>query len=51
MTDQACIVACHKLTSEYDHNQLSMEEHLEAVRKLKEQSLKGRTALALPHVP
>ena len=51
MTDQAYIAAYQKLTSEYDNNQLSMEEYLEAVRKLKEEYLKGRTDLALPVVP
>jgi len=51
MTDEAYIAAHQKLTREYDDNQLSMEEYLEAVRKLKEQYLKGRTDLALPVVP
>jgi len=51
MTNQAYIEAYQKLTSEYDNNQLSMEEYLEAVRKLKERYLKGRTGIALPPVP
>lgn len=51
MTDEAYIASYQKLSGKYNDNQSSMEEYLNAVQKLKEQYLKGRTNLELPVVP
>lgn len=51
MTDEAYIAAYREITSRYDNNQSSMEEYLDAIQKLKEQYLKGRTSTVLPVVP
>jgi hypothetical protein len=51
MTDEAYIAAYQKLTREYQDNQLSMEDYLTAVEKLKAEYLKGKTGAALPVVP
>ena len=51
MTDAAYIAAYQKLNREYADNQLSMEEYLTALEKLKAEYLKGRTGVTLPVVP
>lgn len=51
MTDEAYITAYRKLASQYDNNQTSMGEYLNAVQKLKEQYLEGKSNTALPTVP
>jgi hypothetical protein len=51
MTDEAYIAAYQKLASQYDNNQTSMGEYLNAVQKLQEQYLKGKSNTALPVVP
>jgi len=50
MTDQAYIAAYKKLASQYEDNQLSMEEYLAAIQKLRAQYLKGKTSTVLPVV-
>ncbi len=50
MTDQAYITAYKKLASQYDENQLSMEDYLAAIQTLKAQYLKGKTSTVLPVV-
>jgi hypothetical protein len=39
------------IAGRYVNNQTSMEDYLEAMRKLKETFLKGKTGTALPVVP
>ena len=51
MTDQDYLEIYRKLSDKYDNNQSSMVEHLEAMKKLKENYLKGRTETTLPAVP
>ena len=51
MTDEAYIAAYRKLTGQYQDNRSSMEEYLDAIQKLKQEYLKGRTGAALPVVP
>jgi hypothetical protein len=51
MTDQDYIAAYQKIAGKYENNQSSMEDYLEAMKKLKETYLKGRTETALPVVP
>lgn len=51
MTDEAYITAYQKLASQYDNNETSMGDFLNAVQKLKEQYLKGKGNAALPVVP
>lgn len=51
MTDQAYIAAYQKIAGKYENNQTTMEDYLEAMKKLKESYLKGRTETALPVVP
>jgi len=50
LTDEAYIAAYKKLASEYDDNQLSMQEYLSALEALKVRYLKGRSSTALPVV-
>jgi len=50
LTDQAYIDAHKKLASEYDDNQLSMQEYLSALEELKTRYLKGRSTTVLPVV-
>jgi hypothetical protein len=50
LTDQAYIVAYKKLASEYDDNQLSMQEYLSALAALKARYLTGRSNAVLPVV-
>jgi len=50
LTDQAYIAAYKKLATEYDDNQLSMQDYLSALEELKARYLKGRSSTALPVV-
>ena len=51
MNEPEYIAAYRKIADSYENNQTSMEDYLEAMRKLKETFLKGRTGTALPVVP
>ena len=51
MTEQAYIAAYQKIADKYENNQSTMEDYLEAMKKLKESYLKGRTEATLPAVP
>jgi hypothetical protein len=51
MTEQAYIAAYQKIAGKYENNQSTMEDYLEAMKKLKESYLKGRTETTLPAVP
>lgn len=52
MTDAAYIAAYQKLTSDYQNNQTTMNDYLDAVQLLKDEYLKGRKSdAALPVVP
>jgi len=51
MTDQAYIAAYQKIADKYENNQSTMEDYLEAMKKLKESYLKGRAETTLPVVP
>ena len=51
MTDQAYLETYRKLADKYENNQSSMEEYIEAMQKLKENYLKGRTETTLPAIP
>ncbi|MDH5535503.1 MAG: hypothetical protein OEZ08_08040 [Betaproteobacteria bacterium] len=50
MTDQAYIAAYKRLSSQYDDNQLSIEEYLTAIQQIKAQYLKGKTTTVVPVV-
>ncbi|MBX9903089.1 MAG: hypothetical protein K2Y31_01945 [Burkholderiales bacterium] len=51
MTDQDYIAAYQKIAGKYENNQSSMEDYLEAMKKLKEQFFKDNAAGVLPAVP
>lgn len=51
MTDEAYIAEYQKLASQYSNNQTSMGDYLNAIQKLKDQYLKGKSNAALPVVP
>lgn len=51
MTDQDYITAYQKIAGKYENNQSTMEDYLEAMKKLKEKYLKDNTAGVLPVVP
>ncbi len=51
MTDEAYIAAYQKIAGKYENNQSTMEDYLEAMKKLKESYLKGRTEATLPVLP
>ena len=51
MTEQAYVAAYQKIAGKYENNQSTMEDYLEAMKKLKESYLKGRTDTTLPAVP
>jgi hypothetical protein len=51
LTDADYVSAYRKLASQYDDNQLSMQEYLSALQVLKERYLKGKSSSALPVVP
>jgi hypothetical protein len=51
MTEQAYVAAYQKIAGKYENNQSTMEDYLEAMKKLKETYLKGRTETTLPAVP
>ena len=48
MTDEAYITAYRKIADKYENNQSSMEDYLEAMKKLKETFLKDRAGATLP---
>jgi hypothetical protein len=51
MTDQEYVASYQKIAGKYENNQSSMEDYLEAMRKLKEKYLTGKTGATLPVVP
>jgi len=51
MNEQAYIAAYQKIAGKYENNQSTMEDYLEAMRKLKEAYLKDKAGAALPVVP
>jgi hypothetical protein len=51
MTDKDYIASYQKIADKYENNQTTMEDYLEAMRKLKETFLKGKADTALPVVP
>lgn len=51
MTDKDYIASYQKIADKYENNQTTMEDYLEAMRKLKESFLKGKTETALPTIP
>jgi len=51
MTEQDYITAYQKIAGKYENNQSTMEDYLEAMRKLKEKFLKDKPGTALPAVP
>lgn len=51
ITEQAYIAAYQKIADKYENNQSTMEDYLEAMKKLKESYLKGRADTTLPAVP
>ena len=51
MTEQAYIAAYLKIAGKYENNQSTMEDYLEAMKKLKETYLQGRARTPLPVVP
>lgn len=51
MTDPEYIAAYQKIAGKYENNQSSMEDYLEAIKKLKEKYLKDHAGGTLPTVP
>ena len=51
MNEPEYIAAYRKIADNYENNQTTMEDYLEAMRKLKEIFLKGKNGTALPVVP
>ncbi len=51
MTDQDYITAYQKIAGKYENNQSTMEDYLEAMKKLKEKFFKDNAAGVLPAVP
>ena len=51
MTDPDYIAAYQKITDKYENNQSTMEDYLEAIKKLKEKFFKDNAAGVLPVVP
>ena len=51
MTDKEYIASYQKIADRYENNQTTMEDYVEAMRKLKEAFLKGKTGTVLPVVP
>jgi hypothetical protein len=51
MTDQAYIAAYQKIAGKYENNQSTMEDYLEAMKKLKASYLKDRPGATLPALP
>ncbi|MGA0032638.1 MAG: hypothetical protein ACO3HA_04770 [Burkholderiales bacterium] len=48
MTDPEYLAAYKKIADKYENNQSSMEDYLEAMRKLKEKFLKEKPGVPLP---
>lgn len=51
MTDQDYIAAYQKIAGKYENNQSTMEDYLEAMKKLKEKFHKDKPDTAFPAVP
>jgi hypothetical protein len=51
MNEQEYIAAYQKIAGKYENNQSTMEDYLEAMKKLKEKYLKEKTGATLPVVP
>lgn len=51
MTDPDYIAAYQKIAGKYENNQSTMEDYLEAMKKLKEKYMKEKTDGVLPVVP
>ena len=51
MNEPEYIASYQKIADKYENNQSTMEDYLEAMRKLKETFLKGKTDTTLPVVP
>ena len=51
MTDQDYIAAYQKIAGKYENNQSTMEDYLEAMKKLKEKFLKDKPDTAFPAMP
>jgi hypothetical protein len=51
MNEPEYIATYQKIADKYENNQSTMEDYLEAIRKLKETFLKGKTDTTLPVVP
>jgi hypothetical protein len=51
MNDDAYISSYQKIAAKYENNQTTMEDYLDAIKKLKESYLKGKTNLTLPVIP
>ncbi len=52
MNEPEYIAAYQKIADKYENNQSTMEDYLEAMRKLKENFLKGKkTDTTLPVIP
>jgi len=51
MTDHEYITAYQKIAGKYENNQSTMEDYLEAMKKLKEKFLKEKPGTAFPSVP
>lgn len=51
MTDQEYIASYQKIAGKYENNQSTMEDYLEAMKKLKEKFLRDKPGMALPAVP
>jgi hypothetical protein len=51
MNEQEYITAYQKIAGKYENNQSTMEDYLEAMKKLKEKYLKEKTGATLPVVP
>lgn len=51
MNEPEYIASYQKIADKYENNQTSMEDYLEAMRKLKESFLKDKPGSTLPAIP
>lgn len=51
MNEKDYLAAYRNIADQYENNQSSMEDYLEAMRKLKESFLKDKPGAALPAAP
>ncbi len=51
MNEPEYIATYQKIADKYENNQSTMEDYLEAIRKLKETYLKDKSGKTLPVVP